>query len=166
MTEIELYHPYDLWYEPSWLVRYYTIIGAGAIIVVIAVIAIYLFLRNRHRQKPCWYHALIEVEALKKTANLENHIFYAQLTTIIKKYLTQRYSSDFFSKTEEEIISHFKQNLLPDILESDLEKIFKGAIVIKFAHQPVDKTQIDEDIARSIRIIKNSIPTEYKRGAS
>lgn len=165
MTEIELYHPYDLWYEPSWLVRYYSIIGAGLLIALLMGIVTFFYRRRKLRQKPCWYHALSQVEALKKVANLENHIFYARLIFIIKSYLTQRYSTDFLSKTEEEIINYVQHYSLSNVPTADIEKIFKAAIVIKFAHQSVTKAQLDEDIAISIRIIKKSIPNENKRDA-
>lgn len=131
---------------------------------MITVLCFWLYLRKRKKiNLPLWIASIEEIELLKKNnvarAN-QGKQFYSALTNILKKYLHGRYSIDSIGKTDEELISYLNtQNFSIDITQ-ELQEIFSGVTIVKFANVQAAQEQIDRDIQRSIMLIKKTIPIQ------
>jgi hypothetical protein len=162
MNEIELYDIYDIWYEPSWFIRYKTELLIALISAIFLSMAFYWYKKKLLRRKKCWEFTLDKLVALNRLISQDHKLFYFNLTAIIKDYLIERYALDMRSKTDFEMVEYFKNNnLLPEVSE-DLRKIFSGTTLVKFANGKVDNSILKNDLNITIAMVKNTIPKNGK----
>ena len=60
------------------------------------------------------------------------------------------------------MINYLKRENAPSELVQDIESIFAGSEMIKFANMQAAQEQINNDFERSIALIKRTIPKERK----
>jgi hypothetical protein len=160
----DFYEIYDYYTQP-WLEKKSVQISliSIAIIATVAIIFLYFSLRRRKKQLASWEIALKNLERLNlgKCVNKNDFkVFYFKLTEIFKKYLEQRYDWKTENKTDDELVilmekQKFNQNLLEQI-----QKIFAGALWIKFANQEALKIQAEADLKTIINVIHQTKPVE------
>lgn len=161
MDEIELFDIYDIWYEPSWFIRYWKIIALLGISMVCIAIALWFYKKKMTHKKTCWEHALERLAQLKTVH--KSSLFYCDLTTILKEYLMNRYQLDLVSKTDWEIVQYLDcEEKLPPSIIHDLKKIFGTTTEMKFAHQKIGVNALQDDLLISVKIVQNSIPKTVK----
>ena len=161
MDDIELYDIYDIWYEPSWFVKYSSWLGGGFLIVLIVLLGYYTYRKKYFRKKNSWVIALEKLEELNNYVSKDHKLFYFNLTAIIKEYLKERYTLDVCSKTDLEMVEFLTNPTLPHYVVEDLKKIFSDISMVKFANHKVNESSVQEDLIISIRMVKNTIPKEH-----
>ena len=106
-----------------------------------------------------WDSALQQLDALQQSdISIENgKEFYFTLTSILKKYLQDRYEYKLTHKTDAESIEYLEQNeLLPNYLD-DVRSIFSGIQIIKFANAQAAQEQMLNDLKISIMLVKKTV---------
>jgi hypothetical protein len=88
-------------------------------------------------------------------------VFYTKLTVIIKQYINKRYGFDVEGKTDREIVAFLdEQVIFPRDLIAILQDIFDHASHIKFANYAGLVEQMKQDLALSVRLVKESMPLQ------
>ncbi len=167
--ETGLYENYGIWHIPFWqTTTFYIIIG-----IVVSLLFIFLlwFIIRKYcigkgkQNIPTWAVALRKLEELKKqniATVASGKMFYIATTAILKQYLEQRYGFDLQGKTDTEVINYLKRENASSELVQDIESIFAGSEMIKFANMQAAQEQINNDFECSIAIIKRTIPKVTK----
>jgi len=159
----ELFPIYGLWHKPFWQTKlFYFIVGS---IILFIILVFVLLLIRRYLKKKCtkmvWEKALFDLSNLEKLIvknKISSKNFYLLLTEIIKKYLYNRFGYDLFGCTDQEVILFLEdKNFDKDLLEN-IADMFESMQVVKFAAQSVVKELMERDLARSIDLVKKTIP--------
>lgn len=163
MNDQILFHDiYDYYYEPF----FQTILGKLVILLLVALITsliTYLIIHRKRKKIPAWLWALQQIDQLnkKKCSNKkEFKSFYFSLTSIIKQYLSKRYSWKTMDKTDEELTNYLKEQRFDPELLQVLGKMLQGASWVKFAGEDVIKTQAEKDLEQAKELIKKTIPED------
>ncbi len=163
MNKHGLYDVYEQVHTPFWQTSAFFY---GVIIItslLLGIVAWYYLKKRKKVQLPIWTLSIHEIEQLKKNniARVEQgKQFYSSLTIILKKYLQGRYAVDSIGKTDEELIGCLNTNKFSADLTRELQEIFSGVTIIKFANVQAAQEQIDRDIQRSIMFIKKTVPIQ------
>ena len=167
--ETGLYENYGIWHIPFWqTTTFYIIVGIA--ISLLFMLLLWFIIRKycigKGKQNiPTWVVTLRKLEELKKqniATVASGKMFYLATTAILKQYLEQRYGFDLQGKTDTEVINYLKRENAPSELVQDIESIFAGSEMIKFANMQAAQEQINNDFERSIALIKRTIPKERK----
>jgi len=151
---------YDIWYKPWWHNPWiqkivFLIILLGIVLVVWRLFKKY---RAKKRTMTSWEAALYKLHAIKLDDYDNGKSFYFELTYILKMYLQARYGFDLEAKTDQEVIAFIQKTEFPRDLLDRLEKILHDAFTIKFAQKDVVIITMEQDLKRSIDIVRNTIP--------
>ncbi len=163
MHEQELYDIYGLWHVPFWQTLLFKII-VGALFFLTLILLVLAFIRRRHARKKeltPWEQALQDLRELREhnIATPEHaQEFYLRLTAILKTYLYMRYQHPVHAKTDHELMHFLYQEKFSPVLLQELQDIFSGMELIKFARGQGASEQIECDMRRSIAFIKKTIP--------
>ena len=158
----ELYDIYPVWHVPFWQRSefYWTVyLLVGLIICIIAVLVIRWCFPHKKSLRS-WEIALSQLNELEKeqpTISVER--LYTRLTQIIKEYISHYYTIPCTYQTDNEFIFYIKNKQLDPLLAKDLETLFEGAILSKFAHTH----SIDEHIKKDIEVCKQFIKKTIAR---
>lgn len=117
---------------------------ALGVLLLMAAVYMAVQIRNNHRLLPKlrlfpeppphkWAMKQISVlNAHKPTAPEDAHLYYAELTDIIRSYISKRYGFKATAMTSEQIITYLKDVNDPKLL-SDLREMFNAADLVKYA---------------------------------
>ncbi len=166
----KLYDIYEMWHVPFWQTTLFCVIlgGCVAAVAIVALYKIYNAYRGSNKPRPAWEQALKD---LGKLANLEitdkrqAKQFYFLLTSIIKKYLSRRYSLMITGKTDRELIELIEKKELPADVFLKARSIFMGCSLIKYADEKCLNDQCKEDLDRAIMLVERSsldLPSQKK----
>lgn len=160
MNEHGLYEVYDVWHVPFWQTKifFYSMVVLGLIILSFTIWFVIKKFKKQKKQMP-WDSALQQLDALQQSdISIENgKEFYFTLTSILKKYLQDRYEYKLTHKTDAESIEYLEQNeLLPNYLD-DVRSIFSGIQIIKFANAQAAQEQMLNDLKISIMLVKKTV---------
>lgn len=160
MHEETNYDIYDIWYTPIWKTSLFLLVTCTIIVIIISLVAYLLYKKYRKRKRTLkpWEIALYKLHAIKLDQFEDRKEFYFELTYLLKIYLSERYNLDLEGKTDQELIETIQKNKFPKDLLERLEKIFIGAVTIKFAHEDVVLMTMEQDLKRGIEIVRNTIP--------
>lgn len=160
MNERGLYDIYSVWHVPFWKTKtfYISMYGAIACIVLALIYVCYRWYRARQIALPLWDKAIADVQALLvKQESVSN--LYAQLTHILKRYLSERYHCNLHADTDAEFLVSIKALSIPAMVHADIESILEGATEIKFSNVSVARAKLEEAVARARNCIQRTIPT-------
>lgn len=166
-----LYDIYGQWHVPFWQTRLFYGGVALLCLIVLCIIArrvLTHFKKNKPVLSP-WDEALQSLESLKQdniaTVAQGKH-FYGILTSVLKKYIHKRYgfeeydtgsvSDESLAKTDYEFIQYLQKKSFPQDLTEQLQRIFMGSMVIKFANVEAIQEQIEKDLALAISFINQT----------
>lgn len=162
----EFYDIYGIWHVPWWqlpLVK--NILWMLAAVLLISLI-VYIIKKFANRKKPLtpWQVALRDL-AILGTPDMLNErsskIFYIRLTTIVKKYLCDRYGFDIYGKTDREILLFLdEQVIFPRDLMPVLYEIYDHASQSKFANVLGIAETMKRDLALGVRIVKETMQSQ------
>ena len=170
MNEQGLYDIYEQWHVPFWQTTLFYSICALVCFVVAGVLIYYAVRHYRSKRillSP-WDQASYDLNRLKHdnvATVAQGKQFYSILTAILKKYVHQRYGfyeSDALAKTDQEFIEYLYQKKFGQELVEQLQAIFMGSMVVKFANVQAIAEQIEKDLALSISFIKRTQPIKIK----
>ncbi|MGB8366920.1 MAG: hypothetical protein WCD44_01035 [Candidatus Babeliales bacterium] len=156
-----LYNNYDIWHKPFWQTTtfYWAMIAVATLIFI--VICYFLikkyFSYKKKKILPTWQRLLQELES-QWTIGLikpeQSKKFYHLVTAILKNYLQDQFNFSLHSKTDDEVIAYLaqKEEITQKVLEN-IQTVFKGSILIKFANEQAIQEQIEHDYKRTITLI-------------
>lgn len=153
---------YDFYSLPYWQTTWFKlVIICGSILIIGAFV--YWFMRRQKTKVTYWQLALNRLQELSVEACENKHDFkkvYFDMTLIIKTYLEDRYQWKLLDKTDDELITYLqKKRFQPELLET-MKKLFLGANLIKYADVSALKTQVEDDVASALSLVKKTIPAE------
>ena len=163
----ELYDIYDLWHVPFWQTLWFRIIFWGGLFFVL-ILVISMFMRrrrNRKKELSAGEQALHDLHALReRNLACPEHAqeFYLSLTAILKTYVHARYSFPVQGKTDHELLHFLYQENFPHALLQELQEIFSGMELIKFARGQTVAERIERDLQRSVSFVERTIPDDKK----
>jgi len=167
MNEHGLYAIYDAWHVPFWQTKtfFMLLLTIGLLILCVLIGLVIKRYRSLKIVLSPWEHALLRLESLKKnnqaTAD-KGKEFYGTLTSVLKRYLHERYGLDKHEKTDEEFLRYLEKKEFSSDFLVDLHLIFSGSTTIKFANMQAIQTQIDRDLALAISFVSRTIPASTK----
>lgn len=162
----EFYDIYGIWHIPWWQRPWVTNALIALCIIAALIFFVYVVkkIKGRKKKLSAWEIANRDLTALMLSDRINIHeskSFYMQLTNIIKQYLYNRYGFDIYGKTDREILSFLDEQItFPRDLIPVLHDIFEHAGQIKFANISGIVEQMEQDIALSLRLIKETMPTQ------
>lgn len=159
--EIKTYDLYDIWYEPWWQTLWFKIVAGIGLFLLIAI-CIRLIRRwgNRTKLSNPGQEALAQLQAIDLRAYEEgdtHKIFYHRLTSILKKYLSERYKLELAGKTDHEAIALLQKSDFPADLCEQFRAIVQGAVFIKFANQDALYEHMRFDLKRGIDMVHTTL---------
>jgi hypothetical protein len=159
-----LYEIYELWHTPWWQTRTFYL-GAGFVFMAVFTYAILRLIKRYHgaaRHKNPWEIALLELQALRQS-NIDtveaSRECYERLCWILKKYISARFGMHLEGKTEQEMITILEMSaVMPQYQINELQEVFQGGTLVKFAKLSVLREQVIHDLERSTRIVLATRP--------
>jgi hypothetical protein len=161
----QLYDIYGLWHVPFWQTTWFKLLVGSIIVAILFVIIVMLVHHRRARKKvlTSWEQALRDLHELREhgiPAPDRAQEFYLRLTEILKTYLQQRYQYSVIGKTDHELMHFLYQEHFSPALLQELQEIFSGIEVIKFARGTTVVEQIERDLQRSVLFVEQTILSE------
>lgn len=160
----DFYDIFGVWHEPWWqstTCKVFVLILTSTIVIWIAY-RIFKKILTKKKVRPYWEVALTNLENLrapKVFATDKAKNFYFQLTSILKRYITERYGVAAQGSTEKEILTYLEDQIkFPKETLPVLRDIFYHASSIKFANEPALIEQMEQDLALGMRLVKETIP--------
>jgi hypothetical protein len=136
------------------LTRYYIWGGAGLVALILALVLIWRWLREKRAGtepvdlRPAWEIAFERLAVLKEK-NLPQRAlfkqFYVELTEIIRSYYERMYSLNVLDMTTGEFLAVFGDLELPDGLYDRTEAFLKHADLVKFAKLIPEPENVERD---------------------
>lgn len=167
INELGLYDIYVTWHVPFWHTFPFYMFISSIFLIFIVAIGWYFYKKYKLRKKfvSSWESALSQIDYLQKNnyANIErSKEFYCALTSILKRYMHERYGFDTREKTDQEFLRYLEEQGFSTLFIQDFIAIFEGSATIKFANTLAAQQQIDHDLAAAISFIKKTIPVKVE----
>ncbi len=166
-TEMELYDIYSTWHIPFWQTTIFYIIVGVVCFLVLLTIFVWLAIRYRERfihKKQPWERAIEQLKDIQKIKGVDQfngRLCYFAMTAILKRYFHEIRGLETLGKTDSEFIQYLKTtHAVSDQIIKNLDEIYNGCVLIRFANQEVVKTHLDKDLLLGINIVKETIPQE------
>ncbi|HEV2601627.1 MAG TPA: hypothetical protein VGT41_04980 [Candidatus Babeliales bacterium] len=167
--EAELYDIYSMFHVPFWQKEWFagTVGFIGFLLCIGTIFLISRLLRPKKKPQSAWDVALANLNALKKGPHYSVHHskeFYCALTDILKLYVQRRYDVKVLAATDEEFIAYLQQHqIIPAALLSTMDELVQGSVSIKFAHDTVVSSRLDDDFQRVVAIVRDTIPVQTQK---
>jgi len=160
-----LYENYGPWHVPFWQTDTFYLILKIVIICLLLFLVFFLYRmymqKKRRKKLSAWDEALQKLKHARELQISEQHSgkdFYVSLTSIMKKYLHDRFGYDVVGKTDDEVITYLQTQQCDASIIHELSHIMQGSVVIKFANQKAAIDQMHQDYDRCVKIIQQTIP--------
>ncbi|PKN03123.1 hypothetical protein CVU75_03855 [Candidatus Dependentiae bacterium HGW-Dependentiae-1] len=167
MQKQELYDIYGMQHVPFWQTLLFKIAFWGVLLFLLLVLTV-IFVRRRRMKKKAitaWDQALCDLHALRErelACPAHAREFYLSLTAILKTYVHARYCFPVQGKTDNELVHFLYQENFPHALLQELQEIFSGMELIKFARGQTVAELIERDLQRSVSFVERTIPDDKK----
>jgi len=162
-VEDKLYPIYSLWHKPFWQTTPFYV--AIVILVVLVVFLLLWILIRRYfatrKKGTAWDKAIADLLALRnllREKKISDQAFYLSLTSILKRYLYERFLYDLFGKTDREVILFLEKDKFDATLLNTIKDMFDGLQYIKFANDKAIREKMDKDLNSCIDIVKKTVP--------
>jgi hypothetical protein len=143
-----------------------------AALVLAAILAWWLYRRRgrvqapeAHRQPSPQEQACALLEALGSEA-IEGRAYYFRLSTILRRYIEQRFGIPAAEMTLEELLPCIERLPLPVDLARQLEMFCRAAEPIKFAAAPADPERMATDLIFARSFVQRTAATEKSKDES
>lgn len=160
LNEHNIYESRVLLHVPFWQTDiFYTIIALifALLFLILILYAVKKWYSRKTVQSPsAQEQAIIDMRMLKEQYYVDGisaKEFYAQLSSILKRFISDYYHIPVQSYTDEELISYLKKNNDGRNVITVLQPLLEGWVYIKFAQASALKEQIDHDCAQVINLI-------------
>ena len=147
-TEAEIFELYDIigrpWWQHAW--ARYIIIALGALISIWLLRKLWKYIR---KPKPLTVEqqVLLGLQTLKNGSYEHEYMLrdaYFDLTKLLKQYMSHRYQTPLWGKTEQELLEWFRTS---DVEFEPFPTMFFRAYGIKYEGAPVFFEELQKDIA-------------------
>lgn len=165
--ELQLYDIYGLWHVPFWQRTWFKITVFLAICALLSVIVYFLIKKYKQRtvQLPAWQIALNALDALKIWQTMQHRVrYYADLTTLLKNYISSRFGVDVRSFTDQQMCAYIDDHIAYEQHKESLKQIFSEGQLIKFAHHDAFEQQMIDDWQHAHAFIQ--VSKEVGKGVS
>jgi hypothetical protein len=159
MNEHGLYDIYSVWHVPFWKTQFFYASISIFVVLFFLMLALILYKWYKMRKKSIslWDQASADLQALlMKQESVSN--LYAQLTHILKKYISDRYACDLYADTDAEFIFSIKKLDIPSQVCMDIESILEGVTEIKFSNISVARVKLEEAVRQAVQCVQRTIP--------
>lgn len=163
MDEQGLYDIYGTWHVPWWQSGWF--IKSVWFVVIISSVALISYIIYWYLQKKkkvlLWDDAIAQIGAIADdaTSHEQSKKQYLLLTGTLKRYLIKRYGLSIVGSTDAELLEQLKKSELNNSeIINLLQNFFEESSMIKFANAHSDKPTFKSAKARSVYIIKQTIP--------
>jgi hypothetical protein len=164
MAQNQLYDIYPTWHVPFWQTTWFfwLMMLIGSIILAALITGFIMWKRKYKKPKTAWEQALSALNLLGQRAMhpRESKEFYTQLTSILKRYLQERYEIPVMGKTDQELIASLESL---DVLKDApvlLQEVIEGSTIIKFANVQSGQERMHQDLDRCRVFITTTIPSK------
>ena len=126
------------------------------LLALIVAFAIYAFVGGivEKRISPVEQAEKELVKLSKKECKNRNEfkLFYFELITVLKRFLSDRALLKVFDKTDSEMVEVFKKFIKKEAISAELEKLISGAQSVRFANESAlaEQAKIDLELVREI----------------
>lgn len=164
----ELYDIYDVWHIPWWQTTFFwwMIYAISAVILVIMLVIFLQLLFTKRKPEEPWRVACRQLAFAHKKAQekvMGEELFYAEITRVLKWYLTIRFEDDSEARTDIELLSYAQQNpAFPKLLVLDFSQLLERASQARFAKMPLPIDQLHEDYTCAVQVIEQTIAMQEK----
>ena len=159
MDNLEFYDLYDIWYEPSWLTKYWVHLLIISLMSILFSIAIIWYMRLR--KKNYSYQIIKALQDLQKTVDNDPQITYCKLIIIMKTYMAKRFALPCLGQTDLEFKTFCNQWYLAQDIKEEIHELLHESDVIKFTPVSIKSVRVKQLIDNSIRFVKKTY-TEQK----
>lgn len=146
--ELKLYDIYGLWHVPFWQRIWFKISIFLLVCALLSLIIYFVIKKYKQRmvQLSSWQIALNALDELTSFQTVGHRVrYYADLTTLLKKYISGRFGVDVRSFTDEQMCSYIDSRVPYDQHKEQLKQIFRAGQLIKFAHHDALEKQMIDD---------------------
>lgn len=167
--ELQLFDNYGLWHVPFWHKPWFIIVVTLSALILISLLLFLLFKFKPIKKKRLtrWQQTMHDLLHLQK-GELHNiaqsSAFYASLTAIMKRYMSDLYAQDVKSYTDQQMLDYIASLDLFDAQKASLGQIFSAGELIKFANQDALEQQMQDDITFSISFVRSTKKNKDKKG--
>lgn len=163
MNKHGLYDIVGTVHVPFWQTNVFYGTVIAVIVCAAALFIAYMIKRYRNRAIVLSIdeQAKQELQLLQKNGLVnaqKGKEFYLRLTEIIKNYLHGRYGIESHGKTDQELLEVVKTLGFDEQILNDLQSIFSGMTVIKFANMHGAQAQLEQDWQRSLSFVQKTAP--------
>lgn len=155
---------YDLWYQPFWKTNIFYLIILLNFILVGLILFFYFKRTVKQEINPNTIPGILEKLYLMRAGEdfTEDSCksFYIELTLHLKQFLSLHIGTDFNSKTEQEIVDYLNDNNFSQNFIQTIKDMVLGASGVKFANKKAAILQMNSDIEKIIKLIKESIQSD------
>ncbi len=159
----EIFDIYPFYYISFWQTTFFKVSIVVILFLILVSTFLFFYLKNKRKKITAWQWATVELEKLLNSidsfeSKKDFKLFYFDLTLVIKKYFKKRFNWRTRDKTDEELMIFLKEKKFDDELLISLQKMFNGAVWIKFANEDVLKTESKKDLGLVLRMVEKTIP--------
>jgi len=161
MNEQGLYDIYGAWHIPFWQTKQFYLFLTC--IAAVGIVLLLWYAIRRYRSRPVLLspqqRALQQLQALKKNNRatvVAAKEFYSTVTRVLKDYVYERYGYDTYDKTDVEFLHYLEDKEFPANLLTDLQAIFSGSEIIKFANAQAIQDQIESDLDKALSFVNRT----------
>lgn len=160
-----LYENYGAWHLPFWQTYNFKI--AIGICTALAILLMCAWIVKKYREYrrrktlPIWDHALLLLASLRKENKVSIQYgkeFYVTISSLLKKYLSDRFAYNLIGTTDTEAIEYLKKQRFDEPLLQEISILLQGGEIIKFANAQAAQATIEQDYVRIVTIIQRTMP--------
>lgn len=155
----------------DWLKDHWQAI-AGGLAAILAIVALFLYLRRRSRRPPppppaappVPLHArtLLALEALgqKKLWQQDKaKQYHTELTEIVRGYLQERYGVPAMEQTTDELLAALRLSSMPNAQQERLARMLRLADMVKFAKWNALPAENEQVLDHAVRLVQETADT-------
>ncbi len=164
MEQPQLYDIFPEWHIPFWQTNWFFWVITCSILLI-AIGFFYLGYRwhtaKNKSETPYWQQTLSLIETLQQkeyTSTEHSKQCYFLLTAALKTYLNKRFAYPITSATDEQAAQHIDATDLDLKLKKNIQEIFRGCVLIKFANQQALDEQVQEHLTLAREVVQKTIP--------
>lgn len=166
LDSLGLYDIYGLHGIPFWQTPWFwccCVVSAILLFVGLIIVITRIVMQKMKRPQTAWDKALRNLDILKQKLhqNSSNEYYYDELSSILKKYLTERFLVDCVGKTDDELCFMLEKHIVIVSTKSIVSIVQRG-IDAKFAQVLIQQSHKDEDYTALCTFIKETIPEMNK----
>lgn len=159
----QLHDIYSTIHVPFWQTSTFYKVLCIVGVIIVAMLGWYAVRRWRSQRKAqhVWDNALAQLHQLQIRGLVcpeHAQLFYVALTRLIKEYMGQRFGGSWVGKTDEEFRLYITTISIPDDIKKQLDDIFDGIVVIKFAQAEAAQVRMNRDFAAGKAFVQATIP--------